>query len=219
VESVTAEEMVVRHPQTGREEIYRLEQDPGDPNFADVPRDKFLPFPIMRSSMEWATIRLDDGTERRIQPGDEVAARQLIARGHTAIFFQANVYIFTVLVMLLGLAMGLGKAAVYKHIPNYFPNDVGAVGGLVGVIGGLGGFVCPILFGLMLDWTGVWTTCWIFLFVLSMICLIWMHLVIRSIMKQEAPVLIRQLEHHEPSKPVDSRRRDGRQAPELAGTR
>jgi NNP family nitrate/nitrite transporter-like MFS transporter len=51
---------------------------------------------------------------------------------------------FTVTVFVLGFFMALGKAAVYKHIPVYYPKNVGAVGGLVGMIGGLGGFVLPI---------------------------------------------------------------------------
>ena len=58
--------------------------------------------------------------------------------------------------------MGIGKAAVYKHIPDYFPDDVGVVGGIVGVLGGLGGFVCPVIFGYLLDATGLWTSCWMF---------------------------------------------------------
>jgi NNP family nitrate/nitrite transporter-like MFS transporter len=55
---------------------------------------------------------------------------------------------------VLGFFMSLGKAAVYKHIPVYYPDRVGAVGGVVGMIGGLGGFVLPILFGALLDLTG-----------------------------------------------------------------
>ena len=51
--------------------------------------------------------------------------------------------------------MGIGKAAVYRHIPDYYPDQIGVVGGIVGVVGGLGGFVCPILFGYMLKWTGI----------------------------------------------------------------
>ena len=46
----------------------------------------------------------------------------------------------------MGCAMGIGKAAVFKHIPEYFPHDVGAVGGLVGTLGALGGFFLPLLF-------------------------------------------------------------------------
>ncbi|RTG99026.1 nitrate transporter permease, partial [Thermus scotoductus] len=45
--------------------------------------------------------------------------------------FTMNVWLFTFLVFLIGVGMGIGKAAVYKHIPTYFPRDVVAVGGLV----------------------------------------------------------------------------------------
>ena len=61
---------------------------------------------------------------------------------------------FVILTIILGFFMSLGKAAVYKHIPVYYPGHVGSVGGLVGMIGGLGGFVLPICFGLMNDFIG-----------------------------------------------------------------
>ena len=54
---------------------------------------------------------------------------------------------FFLLVEVLGVGMGLGKASVYKYIPEYFPKDVGATGGLVGTLGALGGFFLPIGFG------------------------------------------------------------------------
>jgi nitrate/nitrite transporter NarK len=64
---------------------------------------------------------------------------------------------FIVTTFTLGFFMSLGKAAVFKHIPVYYPNHVGAVGGLVGMIGGLGGFFLPIVtFGALLDLTGIW---------------------------------------------------------------
>src|SRR3970282_2671688 len=66
---------------------------------------------------------------------------------------------FTVLVFVLGFFMSLGKAAVYKHIPVYYPNNVGAVGGVVGLIGGLGGFILPIAFGAMNALVGIWHSC------------------------------------------------------------
>jgi NNP family nitrate/nitrite transporter-like MFS transporter len=67
---------------------------------------------------------------------------------------------------VLGFFMSLGKAAVFKHIPVYYPNNVGAVGGLVGMIGGLGGFVLPIAFGVLNDLTGIWTSCFMLLFLI-----------------------------------------------------
>lgn len=116
--------------------------------------------------------------EPAVEVGQKVTKKELLARGVTHVFFQANVWVFTGLLFAAGIMMGIGKAAVYKHIPEYFPNDIGVVGGLVGVLGGLGGFVCPILFGYMLKGTGLWTTCWVFLAALSIVCLVWMHMVI-----------------------------------------
>ena len=58
---------------------------------------------------------------------------------------------FVTLTVVLGFFMAIGMAAVYKHIPVYYPDHVGAVGGLVGAIGGLGGFFLPIAFGVMND--------------------------------------------------------------------
>lgn len=125
-----------------------------------------------------------------VKVGEQVEKKQLLARGVTHIFFQANVWIFTGLSLILGAVMGIGKAAVYKHIPDYFPNDVGVVGGIVGVLGGLGGFVCPVIFGYLLRATGLWTTCWMFFFVLVAICSIWMHLAIRKMMHEKVPALM-----------------------------
>ncbi len=96
---------------------------------------------------------------------------------------------FVVLVFVLGFAMSLGKAAVYKHIPVYYPDHVGAVGGLVGMIGGLGGFIMPIAFGALNDLTGVWTSCFMLLFLLVFGALIWMHLAVNRMERRRSPEL------------------------------
>ena len=92
---------------------------------------------------------------------------------------------FVITVFVLGFFMSLGKAAVFKHIPVYYPNHVGAVGGLVGLVGGLGGFVLPIVFGAVSDLTGIWTSCFMVLFALVGVALAWMHIAIRQ-MEQKA---------------------------------
>jgi NNP family nitrate/nitrite transporter-like MFS transporter len=130
--------------------------------------------------------QLDRWQEPYVEVGDQVEKRQLLARGTTHIYFQANVWVFTALVFIIGIAMGIGKAGVYKYIPDYFPDEVGVVGGNVGVVGGLGGFVCPIIFGLLLQYTGIWTTTWVFFFIVTMICLIWLHLVVRRISQKDS---------------------------------
>lgn len=92
---------------------------------------------------------------------------------------------FVIAVFVLGFFMSLGKAAVFKHIPVYYPQHVGSVGGLVGLVGGLGGFILPIVFGAVTDLTGIWTSCFIVLFFLVGIALVWMHLAVRQ-MEQKA---------------------------------
>lgn len=87
---------------------------------------------------------------------------------------------FVILLFILGFFMSLGKAAVFKHIPIYYPDHVGVVGGLVGMVGGLGGFFLPIAFGVMNDVTGIWTSCFMLLFGISSIAMLWMHLSIRQ---------------------------------------
>ena len=93
---------------------------------------------------------------------------------------------FVVMIFVLGFFMSLGKAAVYKHIPVYYPGHVGSVGGLVGMIGGLGGFVLPIAFGAMNDLTGIWTSCYALLFLLVAVTLGWMHLSVLQMEKRAA---------------------------------
>ncbi len=110
-------------------------------------------------------------------------------RGEIRFSFALGFVPFTVLTFILGFFMSLGKAAVYKHIPVYYPDHVGSVGGFVGLIGGLGGFVLPIAFGAMNDLTGVWTSCFMLLFVLVGMALVWMHFAIRIMERREAPGL------------------------------
>ena len=93
---------------------------------------------------------------------------------------------FMIATFILGFFMSLGKAAVFKHIPIYYPGRVGAVGGIVGLVGGLGGFVLPIAFGVLNDLTGVWQSCFWLLFLLVAISLIWMHIAIRQMERQAA---------------------------------
>ncbi|HEY5673916.1 MAG TPA: MFS transporter [Malonomonas sp.] len=132
--------------------------------------------------------------EPAVEVGQQVKKKELLAKGVTRIFFQANVWIFAILVVLLGSIWGIGKAAVYKLIPDYFPEEVGVVGGMVGVLGGLGGFFCPIVFGYLLEWTGLWSSCWMFMFALSLACLLWMHMVATKMMKEKHPEDMQKIE-------------------------
>jgi len=93
---------------------------------------------------------------------------------------------FILVAFVLGFFMAVGKAAVYKHIPVYYPDKVGAVGGLVGMIGGLGGFLLPLAFGALNDITGVWSSCFMLLFVVAAACLAWMHVTVQRLEQTRA---------------------------------
>jgi NNP family nitrate/nitrite transporter-like MFS transporter len=100
-------------------------------------------------------------------------------KGPIPFSFEIALPAFVALTVVLGFFMAIGMAAVYKHIPVYYPDHVGAVGGLVGAIGGLGGFFLPIAFGVMNDLIGVWTSCFMLLFALVTLALAWMHGTVR----------------------------------------
>jgi len=120
-----------------------------------------------------------------------------------------GVVTFTCLVFVLGFFMSLGKAAVYKHIPVYYPDNVGAVGGLVGMIGGLGGFVLPIAFGVLNDLTGIWTSCFMLLFLIAGVSLVWMYLAIRRMEQEKLEPALRKLPQFPEMEPIHGEKHEG----------
>jgi len=86
-----------------------------------------------------------------------------------------NVYMFTLLMFVLGIAWAFGKASVFKYIANDYPDNIGAISGIVGLAGGLGGFVLPIIFGLLLDFTGIRSSAFMLMYGVVWVSLIWMY--------------------------------------------
>lgn len=115
------------------------------------------------------------------------------AQGPISFRMEMGLVGFTVTISVLGFFMALGKAAVFKHIPAYYPDHVGSVGGLVSMIGGLGGFIFPVLFGVLFDLTGLWTSCFMALFVLLTGALLWTHLAIRQMERGTAEEALAEL--------------------------
>ncbi|MCO2256617.1 NarK/NasA family nitrate transporter [Pseudomonas aeruginosa] len=101
-------------------------------------------------------------------------------QGDLSLGIGLNVWLFTFLVFVVGIAQGFGKASVYRIIHDYYPSNMGTVGGMVGVIGGLGGFCLPILFGYAADHIGVRSSCFMLLFGLTVVCMVWMHYAIKQ---------------------------------------
>jgi len=87
-----------------------------------------------------------------------------------------NWIVFTALLFVVGLMWAFGKASVFKHIANDYPENIGVVSGIVGLVGGLGGFVFPILFGVLVDLTGVRSSAFLLLFFVTTISVVWLQI-------------------------------------------
>ncbi|MHB1199624.1 MAG: MFS transporter [Polaromonas sp.] len=86
-----------------------------------------------------------------------------------------NVYVFTALLFLLGIAFAFGKASVFKYISDDYGGNIGTISGIVGLAGGLGGFVLPIMFGALLDLTGIRSSAFMLMYGVVWVSLIWMY--------------------------------------------
>jgi MFS transporter, NNP family, nitrate/nitrite transporter len=86
-----------------------------------------------------------------------------------------NVYGFTALMFLLGICWAFGKASVFKYISDDYPHNIGTVSGIVGLAGGLGGFVLPIMFGALMDLTGIRSSAFMLMYGVVWVSLIWMY--------------------------------------------
>ncbi len=86
-----------------------------------------------------------------------------------------NVWVFTALMFIMGIAWAFGKASVFKYISDEFPTNIGVVSGIVGLAGGLGGFLLPIMFGILMDLTGIRSSAFMLLYAVVWVSLIWMY--------------------------------------------
>ena len=86
-----------------------------------------------------------------------------------------NVWVFTALMFVMGVAWAFGKASVFKYIADEFPTNIGVISGIVGLAGGLGGFLLPIMFGIIQDITGIRSSCFMLMYGVVWVSLIWMY--------------------------------------------
>ncbi len=94
-------------------------------------------------------------------------------KGDVSVKIGVGVVLFTVLVFIVGIAQGIGKASVYRSLADHYPDNMGSVGGLVGVIGGLGGFSLPIVFGIAADATNVRSSSFMLMYAMLAGVMIW----------------------------------------------
>ena len=94
-------------------------------------------------------------------------------------------WLFAGMLLVLGIAFACGMASTFKYIGDEFPDSMGAVSGIVGMAGGLGGFLLPIMFGVLLDWLGVNSSCFMLLY-----GIVWVSLTLNYLTEvRRAPVM------------------------------
>jgi NNP family nitrate/nitrite transporter-like MFS transporter len=86
-----------------------------------------------------------------------------------------NVWSFTALMAVIGVAWAFGKASVFKYISDEYPHNIGVISGVVGLAGGMGGFLLPIMFGALQDLTGIRSSCFMLMYAVVWVSLIWMY--------------------------------------------
>ncbi|MBT9567548.1 MAG: NarK/NasA family nitrate transporter [Thiobacillus sp.] len=97
-------------------------------------------------------------------------------RGPMSLHIGLNVWMFTALLFVLGIAWAFGKASVFKYISDEYPDNIGVISGIVGLVGGLGGFFLPILFGVIVDVTGINSGIFMLMYGVVWVSLIWMYM-------------------------------------------
>lgn len=93
---------------------------------------------------------------------------------------------FTIGALGMAAAIGLGNGAVFKLVPQYFPQSVGAVTGLVGAMGGLGGFFPPLALGIIRQQTGSFLWGFALLALFAILCLLIAKLTARGWFQKRA---------------------------------
>jgi NNP family nitrate/nitrite transporter-like MFS transporter len=78
----------------------------------------------------------------------------------------------TICCLTMALALGLGTGAVFKLVPVWFEDNVGAVTGVVGAAGGLGGFFPPLVMGVVKSATGGYAVGFLLMAVVALACLV-----------------------------------------------
>ncbi|MFT5593818.1 MAG: NNP family nitrate/nitrite transporter-like MFS transporter [Oceanicoccus sp.] len=93
---------------------------------------------------------------------------------------KVSLTVFNILIVIIGLAQGFGRASVYKMIHDYYPEQMGSVGGTVAMLGGIGGFTLPVIFGVGVDLLGVYSASFMLLYGVVAACMITMYLAFKA---------------------------------------
>jgi MFS transporter, NNP family, nitrate/nitrite transporter len=111
---------------------------------------------------------------------DKIGAEQVLRWCFVAVLVLAvglavsyeSIFPLTVCCLTMALALGLGTGAVFKLVPVWYPDKVGAVTGVVGAAGGLGGFFPPLVMGVVKTATGGYAVGFLLMGLVALGCLL-----------------------------------------------
>ncbi len=83
----------------------------------------------------------------------------------------------TIACLALATLLGAGSGAVFKLVPGWFPDRVGAVTGVVGAAGGLGGFFPPLVMGAVKSATGSYVLGFLLMALVAVACVVVLRMV------------------------------------------
>lgn len=99
---------------------------------------------------------------------------------------EVNIWLFTGLIFVIGLAQGLGRASVMRALYDHYPQQMGSVGGWVAFLGAMGGFILPLAFGFTQDLLGIASGAFMVLYAVLALCMLLMFFAIRRERYQKA---------------------------------
>ncbi len=111
---------------------------------------------------------------------DRIGAERVLKTSFVAVLLLAiglaisykHIVPLTLCCLAVAFALGLGTGAVFKLVAHWYPQDIGAVTGVVGAAGGLGGFFPPLVMALVKSLTGSYALGFVLLAAAATLCLV-----------------------------------------------
>jgi NNP family nitrate/nitrite transporter-like MFS transporter len=71
--------------------------------------------------------------------------------------------------------LGMGNGATFQLVPQRFRDEIGTATGIIGAVGGLGGFLLPMLLGIMKQTTSSFAPAFVMLAIVAGLAAAWLQ--------------------------------------------